>query len=159
MKSAEHGMLAVLPPGYRDQLLGCAYEADVPAGDRIFDEGEAADRFWIVRSGLVALDLYLPGRGPAVLETLGPGDLLGWSWLFAPFHWHLGARAREDVTAYEFDAAAVRRAIDADPGFGLAVTRCVATAIGQRLRACRARLLDMYATPASAPETGGGGRP
>jgi two-component system response regulator DevR len=44
----------------------------------------------IVRHGSVALDLNVPGRHPAVIETLGPGQLVGWSWLFAPGVWQSG---------------------------------------------------------------------
>lgn len=139
--------LAALPVPHRERLVGFAEDRAFPAGTRIFDEDAEARRFWVLRSGLVALDAQVPGRGPVVVETLGEGELLGWSWLFEPYRWHLGAEARETVDAFEFDAARVRRAIDEDPAFGLAMTRCVAAvAIGRRLRACRIRLLDLYGT-------------
>ncbi|WAL64526.1 cyclic nucleotide-binding domain-containing protein [Amycolatopsis cynarae] len=142
----EAALLTALPPASRDRLLGLAREVSFPAGVRLFDEGEAAEVFWILRSGLVALDVHVPGRGSVVLETVGPGELLGWSWLFEPYQWHLGARTLEAVRAYEFDAGRVRAEIDGDPAFGLPLTRCVAAvAIGRRLRACRTRLLDLYA--------------
>lgn len=147
MTPAEQQFLAALPAVHRDRLLALARERSFPAGFRVFDEDEEARRFWIVRSGLVALDAQVPGQGPMVVETLGPGELLGWSWLFEPYRWHLGAEVREPVAAHEFDAARVRDAIDEDPAFGLAMTRCVASvAIGRRLRACRIRLLDLYGT-------------
>ncbi|GAB7035486.1 hypothetical protein JCM4914_69470 [Streptomyces platensis subsp. malvinus] len=108
----------------------------------------------------MALDVYEPGSGPAVVETLGEGELLGWSWLFDPYRWHLGARTRGEVRAYEFDAHQVRAAIDADPAFGLAVTRCVAAvAIGRRLRAARTRLLDLYGPPGRKAPTAHGETP
>ncbi|MEE4418271.1 cyclic nucleotide-binding domain-containing protein [Streptomyces bugieae] len=154
------GILGALPPEHRDRLLGFAHDVTFPPGDRIFDEGGTADRFWIVRAGLVALDTYEPGRGPTVVETLGEGELLGWSWLFEPYRWHLGAQTRGEVQAYEFDAHQVRAAIDADPAFGLAVTRCVASvAIGRRLRAARTRLLDLYGPPARNAPTAYGETP
>ncbi|MFH8680746.1 cyclic nucleotide-binding domain-containing protein [Streptomyces lydicus] len=154
---ATRGILGALPPAHRDRLLGFARAVSLPGGERLFDEGGAADRFWIIRAGLVVLDVYEPGRGPTVVETLGEGELLGWSWLFEPYRWHLGARTRGVVEAYEFDAHRVRAAIDEDPAFGLAVTRCVAAvAIGRRLRAARTRLLDLYGPPdRRATATGG----
>ncbi|MEU9123262.1 cyclic nucleotide-binding domain-containing protein [Streptomyces sp. NPDC048506] len=158
MTADRPGLLGALPPPHRDRLLALAHEVSFPAGLRIFDEGGAADRFWIIRSGTVALDVHEPGRGTVVVETLGEGELLGWSWLFEPYQWHLGARTRAMVTAYECDAREVRAAIDADPAFGLAVTRCVAAvAIGRRLRAARTRLLDLYGPPGGASRTGAGG--
>lgn len=152
------GFLGALPPAHRDRLLALAHEVSFPAGLRLFEEGGPADRFWIIRSGTVALDVHEPGRGAMVVETLGEGELLGWSWLFAPYQWHLGAQTRAQVTAYEFDAREVRAEIDADPAFGLAVTRCVAAvAIGRRLRAARTRLLDLYGPPGGARQDGTAG--
>ncbi|ARF53367.1 cyclic nucleotide-binding domain-containing protein [Streptomyces gilvosporeus] len=158
MRAQGHGILSALPPEHRDKLLTFAREVAFPAADRIFDEGGGADHFWIIRSGLVALDVQEPGRGATVVETLGEGELLGWSWLFEPYRWHLGAQTRSAVEAYEFDAPQVRAAIDEDPAFGLAVTRCVAAvAIGRRLRAARTRLLDLYGPPATAQRHRSGG--
>ncbi|MCF6525868.1 cyclic nucleotide-binding domain-containing protein [Streptomyces sp. JJ36] len=140
-----------LPEAHRKRLLGFSRDASFAAGGRIFDEEGPADRFWVLRSGQVALDVHVPGRGSVVVETLGQGELLGWSWLFAPYRWHLGARAGRPVDAWEFSAPEVRAAIDAEPAFGLAVTRAVAqVAIGRRLQAARFRLLDLY-----GPDPGG----
>ncbi|MGX1851522.1 cyclic nucleotide-binding domain-containing protein [Streptomyces sp. NPDC055299] len=160
MTAGGHGFLSALPPGPRDQLLGLAHDASFPVGRRLFDEGGAADQFWIIRSGRIALDVHEPGRGETVVETLGEGELLGWSWLFDPYRWHLGARTRSAVEAYEFDARQVRAEIDEDPVFGLALTRCVAAvAIGRRLRAARTRLLDLYGPPGGRAVAAGGEAP
>ncbi|MGW7573322.1 cyclic nucleotide-binding domain-containing protein [Streptomyces sp. NPDC054765] len=160
MTAGGRRILSALPPEHRDRLLGFARDVSLPAGVRLFEEGGAADRFWIIRTGLVVLDVHEPGRGATVVETLGEGELLGWSWLFEPYRWHLGARTRGDVEAYEFDAQRVRAAIDEDTAFGLAVTRCVAAAaIGRRLRAARTRLLDLYGPPGSRTAAAGGEAP
>ncbi|MCQ4084794.1 cyclic nucleotide-binding domain-containing protein [Streptomyces sp. RB6PN25] len=152
-----HGFLGALSPGHRERLLSFSRETSFPAGTRIFDEDGPADRFWILRCGHVALDVHDPGRGAVVVETLGEGELLGWSWLFEPHRWHLGATTRDLVEAYEFDARQMRAAITEDPAFGLAVTQCVASvAIGRRLRACRIRLLDLYGPPGTGAATHGG---
>ncbi|MEV6566915.1 cyclic nucleotide-binding domain-containing protein [Streptomyces kronopolitis] len=160
MTAEARRILGVLSPEHRDRLLGFAREVSLPAGVRLFEEGGAADRFWIIRTGLVVLDVHEPGRGAIVVETLGEGELLGWSWLFEPYRWHLGAQTRRGVEAYEFDARRVRAAIDEDTAFGLAVTRCVAAvAIGRRLRAARTRLLDLYGAPGNRTTAAGGEAP
>jgi CRP-like cAMP-binding protein len=153
-----HGFLGALPPGHRERLVGFAHDVSFPDGTRIFEEDGVADRFWLVRSGLVALDVHVPGRSSAVVETLGEGDLLGWSWLFEPYRWHLGARTRSTVHASEFDAERVRAAFAQDPTFGLAVTDCVAQVIARRLKATRTRLLDLYA-PRGVDGPGSSGGP
>ena len=53
-----------------------------------------ADTFYVLRHGSVALETFVPTRGPVVIETIEAGEVLGWSWLFAPYRWHFDARAR-----------------------------------------------------------------
>lgn len=91
------------------------------------------------------LDLHVPGRRSPLVERLGPGDLLGWSWLFPPYVWHLGAETLSPVRATEFDAEAVRRLCREDPELGHALVLGCAEVIAHRLTSARTRLLDLYA--------------
>ncbi|MGW0414326.1 Crp/Fnr family transcriptional regulator [Streptomyces collinus] len=134
-----------LEPVHRERLMRLAREISFDAGARLFEEGHRADRFWIVRTGTVALDLHVPGRRPAVIETLGHGELVGWSWHFPPHIWHLGAEAVSPVRAWEFDAEEVLAMCAADAGFGRATAVWVGRVVAQRLHASRVRLLDLYA--------------
>ncbi|MFD9123353.1 Crp/Fnr family transcriptional regulator [Kitasatospora sp. NPDC059571] len=144
-------LLDGLSQSHRDRLLALARDREFPAGTRLFDEGGTADRFWLLRSGEVALDLHVPGRRSPVVETVGPGQLLGWSWLFPPHRWHLGARALGPVTAREFPAAEVRALCRADPEFGHEVVLHCAAVIAERLQATRLRLVDLYAPDGGGP--------
>ncbi|MEZ7002222.1 Crp/Fnr family transcriptional regulator [Streptomyces sp. AD55] len=130
---------------HRERLMRLAREVSVDAGTRLFEEGRRADRFWIIRTGTVTLDLRVPGRRPAVIESLGHNELVGWSWHFPPYVWHLGAEAMSPVRAWEFDADEVKRLCEEDPGFGRAVAVWVGKVTAQRLHAARVRLLDLYA--------------
>ncbi|MGW6316583.1 Crp/Fnr family transcriptional regulator [Streptomyces sp. NPDC055099] len=146
-------MAAALPAEHRERLMRIAREVSFEAGTRLFDEGRRADRFWIVRAGVVALDLHVPGRQAAVVESLGHGELIGWSWHFPPYVWQLGAKAMSPVRAYEFGAPAVRAMCADDPEFGRAIAVWVGRVVAHRLHASRTRLLDLYAP------YGSGGRP
>ncbi|GKQ37906.1 Crp/Fnr family transcriptional regulator [Streptomyces sp. A012304] len=138
-------LAAALPTTHRERLMRVAHEVSFEAGTRLFEEGRRADRFWIIRSGTVALDLRVPGRRAAVVESLGPGELVGWSWHFAPYVWQLGAEALSPVRAWEFDAEAVRAMSARDPAFGRAIATWVGRVVAHRLHAARIRLLDLYA--------------
>ncbi|MCX4781593.1 cyclic nucleotide-binding domain-containing protein [Streptomyces sp. NBC_01264] len=138
-------MSAALSAEHRARLMSMAQEVNFAEGKRIFNEGGRADRFWIVRTGTVTLDVHVPGRQPAVIENLGPGELVGWSWLFRPYTWHFGAEAMTPVRTHEFEAAAVRMMMDADPAFGSAIGHWVGQVLAHRLLAARIRLLDLYA--------------
>lgn len=141
------GVLGSLGKERLDRLMPLAREVTFAAGERLFDEGGRADRFWIIDSGTVALDVHIPGRRAAVVERLGPGELVGWSWLIPPHHWHLGAQAVSSVRAHEFDADAVRELCAKDPELDHALLTCVASLIAERLRASRGRLTELSSSP------------
>ncbi|ATL32565.1 Crp/Fnr family transcriptional regulator [Streptomyces formicae] len=138
-------VLSALPTEHRDRLMRIAREVSFPVGTRIFEEGGRADRFWIIRTGSVVLDMHVPGRRAPAIETLGHNELVGWSWLFPPYVWQLGAVAQSPVRAHEFDAMAVRLMCEDDPALGAVVGQWVGRVLAHRLQSARTRLLDLYA--------------
>ncbi|MFC9504850.1 Crp/Fnr family transcriptional regulator [Streptomyces sp. NPDC057002] len=134
-----------LPAAQRERLMRVARDVSFDAGERLFEEGRRADRFWIVRTGTVVLDLHVPGRRAAVVESVGQGEPVGWSWHFPPYVWHLGAEAMSPVRAFEFEAEAVRAMCAQDAEFGRAIAVWLGRVIADRLQASRVRLLDLYA--------------
>ncbi|MCX4391555.1 cyclic nucleotide-binding domain-containing protein [Streptomyces sp. NBC_00264] len=145
MSGSPTRITAALPARYRARLMGVGQEVNFAQGVRLFQEGDHADRFWILRSGTVTLDIRVPGSAPVVIDSLGSGELVGWAWLFEPHIWHLGAEAMTPVRTHEFDATAVRMMMDADPAFGSAIGHWVGQVLAHRLQATRIRLLDLYA--------------
>ncbi|MCZ4125916.1 Crp/Fnr family transcriptional regulator [Streptomyces sp. H39-S7] len=142
--STTHSILDSLTTAHRDRLVALSSPVSFPAGARIFDAHRTATRFWVLDRGEVALDLHVPGRQALVVQTLCAGELLGWSWLFPPFRWQLGAQAHTAVQAREFPAAAVRDLCAADPALGQEFVLLCAAVIGKRLHSTRTRLLDLY---------------
>jgi CRP/FNR family cyclic AMP-dependent transcriptional regulator len=140
-----HPLLAGVAPTLRQQLAEFASETTFPGGERIFVEGGPANRFWLIESGAVGLGLHVPGRGDQIVETVAAGQLLGWSWLQAPYRWRFEAASIAATAALEFDAAAVRRRCDDDPRFGYAIMRLFLPVVTDRLQAARLRLLDLWA--------------
>lgn len=105
-----HGM----QPDQVEALAKAAWEVRFPARHRIFDEGDYADKFWLIQSGRVALDMYVPGEGLIIIGHVGIGGLVGWSWLLPPYQWAFGARCVTEVRAFEFNARIVRELCAAD---------------------------------------------
>jgi CRP-like cAMP-binding protein len=138
---AAHPFLRGMPRGQVETLGAAVREVSFGAGQRIFEAGGYAGRFWLIQSGHVALDLRMPSSDAVIVETAGIGDLIGWSWLFPPFSWTFGAVTRSPVRAFEFDAAVVRASCAADPALSGELTRRVARVMARRLTAARARLL------------------
>ncbi|GAA3277100.1 cyclic nucleotide-binding domain-containing protein [Dactylosporangium vinaceum] len=143
-----HPFLTGLPPAYVERLSHWARRVPLPAGTRVFEEHGRADRWWLIRDGYVNLDTRLPGRGDVIVETLGPGSVQGWSWLFPPYRWHFGAVTLGPVLAIALAGPGVRGLCDADPAFGYELTRRFTAVVVDRMQATRMRLLDLYREPA-----------
>ncbi|MEU9284592.1 cyclic nucleotide-binding domain-containing protein [Streptomyces sp. NPDC048275] len=138
-------LLPALSRDHRERLMTLAKEVSFPADGRIFEAGGTADRFWVVRSGTVSLYQRVVADRRISVATLGPGDLLGWSWLFPPHTWDFGAEAFSPVRAYEFDAARVRALCDKDPTLELSLTRTIGAILAHRLETTRETLIEHYA--------------
>jgi CRP/FNR family cyclic AMP-dependent transcriptional regulator len=108
-------------------------------GARLFREGDPADRFWLITKGRVDLDTRLPDRGDVIVATLGPGAVLGWSWLFPPYRWHFGAVAVATTHAVELDGPGVRELCQRDPVLGYEVTQRLMRVVVDRLQATRSQ--------------------
>ncbi len=152
MASAEQ--LARFPPFSRltpdqQRLIASSAARDVAfgAGATLFGEGDPAVGCWLIQLGQVAVGSQVPGRGLVVVQTLGPGDVLGWSWLVPPHRWHYTAAARTAVTAVELDTGRLRALADADSALGFPLSLGFIEIVVARLQNTRSRLLDLYGSP------------
>lgn len=125
-------------------LADHARAVDVAAGGFVFEHGATAELLYLLTDGDVALEIARPGRPPLVLETLHPGDTLGWSWLFPPHRWRLDAHAMTDVAAVAIDGVRLRGRLAEDPPFGHVVTQRVAALVVSRLRHAREQLAMVH---------------
>ena len=139
------GVLAGLDAEQRLTIAGCAQLQVFAPGELLMREGTPADVFFVLRAGTVALETEVPGRGPATLETLHHGDVLGWSWIVPPYRTAFDARAVEATRSIAFDGACLRGKCEHDPALGFALLRLLAAAFTRRLQDTRMRLLDLYA--------------
>ena len=144
---AAHPMLHGMSTDHLAMLAGSASDIAFPAGHRLFEEGGNASHFWLLQSGSVALDLHVPGQGRVRINTVGLGELLGWSWRFPPYRWAFGAVAASPVEAFEFDAQAVRASCASEPELAHEVTERLARVLAKRLQSTRVRLISASINP------------
>lgn len=138
---ARQRSLRGMQPDQLEALATTATEVMFPARHRIFTDGGNADRFWLIESGYVTLDMIVPGEGRTVIGRVGIGGLLGWSWLVPPYQWLFGAKCATEVRAIEFNAAAVRELCAADPALRDELVQRLFEVTVLRLRDTRATLI------------------
>ncbi len=141
---AGHPFFADLPDRDLELIAGCGRNEVFRPGQLLFREGDPADWFYVIRRGRIALGIGVPGREDLIIDTLGPGEVLGWSWLFPPHVWTMDARALDTVHAIALDGVCLRGKCDEDPVLGYSLARRFAGILSDRLAATRLRLLDVY---------------
>jgi CRP-like cAMP-binding protein len=141
---ARHPFLEGLRAQDVGSLAAVAMAVEFAPGDVILREGDPANRFYLIRTGAVALEAEVPDRGRVLIQTLGPGDVLGWSWLFPPYHWHWDARALERTTAVFFYGTRLREECESNPQLGYELTKRMTHALIHRLQAAVRELLNRY---------------
>jgi CRP/FNR family cyclic AMP-dependent transcriptional regulator len=143
-----HPFFHDLPPRHLGLLIGCASNVRFEPGQFLFRTGEEANQFFLIRHGRVALEITAPGRRPLTLQTLGEGEILGWTWLIPPYHWMFDAQAIEQTRAVALDGRCLRGKCEADHDLGYELLKRFAQVMEQRLVAARLQLLDVYGTDA-----------
>jgi CRP-like cAMP-binding protein len=119
--------------------------ASFAEGELSFREGEPAERFYLIQEGGVFITSRMPAHSQIVIQTVGTGDALGWSWLFEPYTWHFDARVAEPMRALFFHAAFLREQCEEDPKLGYDLMNRVSRVVIHRLQAARLKLLNAYA--------------
>ncbi len=141
---SEHPMFAGLDQDQIAFIAGCGWNVAYREGRHMFHLDEPADRFFLIRSGRVGLEVRGPAGPAMTLQTVDAGEVVGWSWLFPPYRWQFDARALEDVRATAFDGECLRGKCDDDAELGYALMKRFASVVTDRLQATRLQLLDLY---------------
>lgn len=139
-----HPFLRGLSPEQVKAIACGVREVSFPAGTLLLREGDEAHTLYLLRTGRVALELNVPGQGPLRLEMLKAGDILGLSWLFPPYRWHLDARAVEPVDAFALDATCLRGPSPEHPVLEPALAMRLLRQLYDRLERVRMQRLDLY---------------
>jgi len=140
---AEHPFLQGMQPDHLAILTECAMLAEFKKGELIFREGDPANRFYLIRTGRVELEAKVQERDRMLIQTIGPGDVLGWSWLFPPYYWRFDARAATPVTAIFFYGTWLREYGEQDHNLGYELMKRTAEVVIKRLQAARKYLLEL----------------
>jgi CRP/FNR family cyclic AMP-dependent transcriptional regulator len=126
-------------------LTDCAMAAHFKPGQVILREGEVANRFYLIESGTIVLESGEGFGQPMIVERIGAGDLLGWSWMFPPYVWNFTARAVEPTYAIFFYGTILREYCERDPSLGYELFKRMSPVMLRRLQAARKKMLAISA--------------
>jgi CRP/FNR family transcriptional regulator, cyclic AMP receptor protein len=134
---AGHAFLRGLSQRHLLALASVARPFTTAAGQYLAREGETAHAFYLIQSGHLALETRSPERGQVSVQTVGPGEVVGWSWLVAPYRWQFDCRAVERAQGLALDGAWLRERCELDHEFGYHLLKHLVAVIAGRLAAAR----------------------
>lgn len=143
---ADHPFFEGMSDDHLKLLAGCASNVVFKEKDVIFRHDQEADTFYILRDGKVSVDIVATSQIHRI-QTLGAGNVLGWSWLFPPYVWRFDAMAIEPTRAFALDARCLRTKCDTDTVLGYELLKRFSAIVIDRLMAANMRILDMYGGP------------
>ena len=141
---AAHPFLIGMSEHHIRLLADCAMRSHFDADQVIFREGETANRFYLIERGEVVLESFMAGSQAATIDTVRDGELLGWSWLFAPYVWHFTARAKQPTEAIFFYGTVLREYCERDQALGFELFKRMSEVMTRRLQGARGRLISLY---------------
>ena len=141
---SEHPFFDDFPKRNLQLIVGCASNIHFDEGQYIFREGDEANTFYLLRQGKVALQIFSERRGPITVLTLGPGEILGWSWLFPPHRYKFSARVLEPTRAFAIDGQCLRDKAEEDHDLGYDLLKRFAPIVERALEATRLQLINVY---------------
>jgi CRP/FNR family cyclic AMP-dependent transcriptional regulator len=135
-----HPFLSGMAPKHVDLIIQGAKQADYGANALLISEGEPANQFFLIESGLVALETGVTGKAAASIQRIGAGEPLGWSWLFPPFTWHFSARAVEPTRAIILNGGHLLVLCEENPALGYDLVRRITQILITRMEAASKKL-------------------
>jgi CRP/FNR family cyclic AMP-dependent transcriptional regulator len=142
---ALHPFLAGMNLSQLALLTDCATSVHFEKGQIVFRAGEMANRFYLIETGKVVLESSEGVSNPVIIDTIGPGHLLGWSWMFPPYTWQFTARAVEPTAAIFFYGTILREYCEKDHSLGYALLKRMSVVMVKRLQAARKNMLAFHA--------------
>jgi CRP-like cAMP-binding protein len=133
-----------LNPEFVGFLAGCTSERQIEKGDVLFHRGEHARKFYLVCDGRIVVEIPAITGPTLEIQSLGEGEILGWSWLIPPYKWNFQATAEEETELLEFDGEAVLARCEQEPEFGYELLKRFAALMSARLDAARQKIMDQW---------------
>jgi len=141
---SEGSFLDKFSKGVREKLISLAEPFRFKAGSDIIGVAEPSRYLYIIKSGRVAVEIYVPHQGRLMIRTGGVGDMICWSALVQPRLATAAVRAMEETEALGISGAVLMEECHKDHDLGFELYRALTEVIAGRLNATRLQLINIY---------------
>jgi CRP/FNR family cyclic AMP-dependent transcriptional regulator len=141
---AKHPFFHGIPKEYPLRIARLAKIVQFKQGDILFKEGENADKFCLIIKGTVAIETLAAAGSAVIIQTVEDGEMLGWSWLVAPYKYRFSARAVAKTEMIVLNGVELRNQCEKAPRLGFELMKLMVQAIAARLEQTRLLALDVY---------------
>ena len=138
----DHPLFEGMIGRHRHILAQCAMPANFEPGETIVETGEPANCFYLVIEGLIGLE-FPSALSTLRVQTIGSGDILGWSWLFSPYYWHFNAVAELPTETIFLYGSRLRQECDRDRDFGYEMFKRMSGILIGRLHDTREKWIEL----------------
>ena len=125
-------------------LCECPSTREIKKGQILFLQGEHADKFYVVRSGRISLQMPAIMCPTLVIQTVDEDQVLGWSWLISPYQWNFQTKAEDDSELLQFDGAVILAQCEQDPKLGFELVKKFAALMSVGLNAARQKMMNEW---------------
>ncbi len=139
-----HEFFSELNKDFLTLLCESASTLNIKKGRILFRNGEQADKFYIIRSGRISVQIPAIIGPTLEIQALSTDQVLGWSWLISPYQWHFQAKAEEDSKLLEFDGISLLQQCEKKPKFGYELLKRFAALMSERLDASRQKMMNEW---------------
>ncbi len=140
----QHSFCSGLDETFILKLSHYVNELEISKGELLFQAGEVANNFYIIRAGEILIQVPAL-MGPSLqVQLLKPEQVLGWSWLISPYQWKFQALAQEDTKLLEFDGNRILIKCEQEPKFGYELLKRFASLMSERLDASHQKMMDEW---------------
>lgn len=123
---------------YINHIIEISSLQTFPKNQRIIEEGFFARFFYIIVTGLVEVK-----EMDIVLQMLGPGEVVGWSWLIPPYTWNFSVDTVKDTIAIVIDSEKLKELFLKNKEIECLVYKSMFFVVTNRLRGSRQKIVEL----------------
>ncbi len=140
LRVSDHPFFRAMNAGWVAAVSRGSVDTTYEVGEFLVREGELADRFHLIFHGKVAVEVGGAEGARRTVQSIGAGEVLGWSWVCPPYLWQFDGRAVQATRVVSLDTSILRHALESQPVEGYRFLQRLLPVIGQRLENARIQL-------------------